>query len=42
MSEENDESYEPPELIEVGSVTNVTGADKPSGGDGGGLAPLAG
>jgi hypothetical protein len=42
MSEGNDESYEPPELTEVGSVTDVTGADKLSGGDGGGLQPAGG
>jgi hypothetical protein len=40
MSDENGESYEPPELTEVGSVTDVTGADKLSGGDGGGLEPV--
>lgn len=40
MGKGNGESYEPPELTEVGSVTDVTGADKMSGGDGDGLAPL--
>jgi len=42
MSEGNDESYESPELTVVGPVTDVTGADKLSGGDGGGLEPAGG
>lgn len=39
MTEENAE-YEPPQLAEIGSIEDVTGADKMGSGDGGQNAPL--
>jgi hypothetical protein len=39
MIEESTE-YEPPQLAEIGSIEEVTGADKTGSGDGNQLAPL--
>jgi hypothetical protein len=41
MTEESGE-YEPPQLAEIGSIEDVTGADKPGSQDGGRNAPLGG
>ena len=41
MTEESAE-YETPQLAEIGSIEEVTGADKPGSGDGGGMAPAGG
>jgi len=41
MTEESAE-YEPPQLAEIGSIEEVTGADKPGSGDGDPADPLGG
>jgi hypothetical protein len=41
MTEESAE-YEPPQLAEIGSIEEVTEADKPGSGDGAGMAPAGG